>query len=159
MKGQIKMFETVGVLVVFFFLLSVGFAFYFQMQKSSVSKDVEESLQQKSFNTALKAMYLPELDCSFLVAQRDNCIDLIKADEFSGLVSNNESAALFYYEEFGNSRISLRQVYPSMFDLVLYESKPSGKPVQVISTQTPILIFNPSKLSYGFGILEVLRYV
>lgn len=166
MRGQIKMFETIGVLVVFFFLLTAGFAFYFQVQKSSISKNIEESYQQRAFNTALKAMYLPELDCSFLVTQRENCIDKIKAERFSSLARDNSSAATFYFEEFGDSTLSVKQVYPAGATIVLYSSKPEIDPItgdpssaESINTQTPILLYDAVRDDYLFAILEVTKYV
>jgi len=156
-KGQIKMFETLGVLVVFFFLLAVGFAFYFQAQKSSIMRSAEVGYEQQAFNTALKAMYLPELDCSFLSAHRENCVDLMKAREFAKL-KHNASALQFYYEEFGDAKIVLREVYPGFESIVLYDNPPPELSQQIV-IKSPILIYDALTDTYKFGLLEVLKYV
>ena len=43
-KAQIKMFETIAVLVIFFFLIVIGVSFYFVMQSSSYNRQVERKL-------------------------------------------------------------------------------------------------------------------
>ena len=72
------MFETVAVLIVFFFLLFTGSIFYFGAQKSALQKEKVKASEQYALQIVLKALYMPELDCSFLVTQKDNCIDKIK---------------------------------------------------------------------------------
>src|SRR3989344_8113945 len=62
-KSQVKMFETIGVLIIFFILLSIGISVYFMLQKSSYAKDTEQRRQLQAFSTVQKMLYMPELDC------------------------------------------------------------------------------------------------
>ncbi|RMD58329.1 hypothetical protein D6825_01220 [Candidatus Woesearchaeota archaeon] len=158
-KGQIKMFETVGVLVVFFLLLGVSAVFYFYAQESSLRKTARAGQQQLAFDTWQKALHFPELDCSFLLSQKETCIDILKAQAFSSLMQLNASAFQFYFTEFGDSRISVEQVYPQEIgkEWVLYDSG-TGKGEQIAS-RSPILLYDALEDEYAFGVIEVLRYV
>lgn len=61
-KAQLKMFETIAVLVVFFFLIVFGVSFYFVMQRSSYNKQVERNMQITAIDIAQKISDIPELD-------------------------------------------------------------------------------------------------
>lgn len=158
-RAQIKMFETVGVLVVFFFLLATGSIFYFGAQKSALQKDKIKASEQYAFQIVLKSLYLPELDCSFLVTQKDNCIDKIKLAKLSKLIRENENAYTDYYTEFGYATITIQQAFPPTNQKwTLYENiipDYTGK----LSTQSPILLYDAWKDEYAFGIIEVNVYV
>lgn len=162
------MFETVGVLVVFFFLLAAGFAFYFNVQKSSLQKEASLSVEKFAFQTALKVFHLPELDCSFLTARRDNCIDKVKAVGFSRLLSN-ESVLMDYFGDFGFSTITVRQAWPlsdsvfvdgvTLYDNVPLDNKGSPDFRDKLVSISPVLLFDPWRDEYAFGVVEVAVYV
>lgn len=157
-RGQIKMFETVGVLVVFFFLLAIGSIFYFGAQQSALKKDRVAASEQYALQIVLKSLYLPELDCSFLVTQKDNCIDQLKLEHFQGLLMKNEDAQEDYFTEFGYATITVTEAYPGNSTTTMYSNIPNeytGK----LSTQSPILLYNAINDSYAFGIIEVNVYV
>src|SRR5574341_399791 len=137
-RGQIKMFETIGVLIVFFFLLFTGSIFYFGAQKSSLQKEKVRASEQYAFQIVLKALYLPELDCSFLVTQRDNCVDRIKLEKLSRLLSTNETVRNDYYTEFGFADIVVTEAYPGRANWTLYKNAPEEY-VDKLITQSPIL--------------------
>ncbi len=156
-RAQIKMFETVGILVVFFFLLAVGSAFYFGAQKSALHKEKMKASEQLAFNTALKSLYLPELDCSFLVTQKDNCIDKIKLEKFAELLKTSDAQS-DYFGVFGFAAIKVSEAYPAKSTTLLYENIPSSYEGSLQSL-SPILLFDPWKDEYSFGIIEVTVYV
>jgi len=153
-----KMFETVAVLIIFFFLLAIGSVFYFNAQKSSIQKDKVKASEQYAFQIVLKALYMPELDCSFLVTQKDNCIDTIKLKEFARLLAN-ESIRNDYFTEFGYASIKVNSVFPSNSTSVkLYENIPPNY-VDKLVTNSPILLYNAWDDIYLFGTMEVAVYV
>ncbi len=155
-KGQVKMFETIGVLIVFFFLLIAGSVFYFGAQTSSIEKERVRAQEQKSLQIVLKALYLPELDCSFLKTQKENCVDVLKLAEFSRLL-RNESVRQAYYEEFGDALVTVSEVYPRGRSVVLYNVTPQvERDVRV--TRSPMLVFDPVQDTYAFGVIEVRVY-
>ncbi|MBW2970035.1 hypothetical protein KY319_02835 [Candidatus Woesearchaeota archaeon] len=157
MKGQVKMFETIAVLIVFFFLLFTGAAFYFGAQKSSLQKERVKASEQYAFQTALKAFYLPELDCSFLVTQKDNCIDKIKMTKLAELINTNEKAQTDYYSEFGYSTITTKDVFTEE-KWTIYTNIPEDY-TSKIKAQTPILLYDAWVDRYSFGVIEVDVYV
>lgn len=156
MRGQIKMFETVGVLVVFFFLLIGGSVFYFGAQTSSLEKDRVEAQEQESLQIVLKSLYLPELDCSFLKTQKENCVDVLKVEHFSRLL-RNESVMQSYYEEFGDATIRISEIYPEGRSFVLYNNTPAEfRDVRV--TRSPVLVYDSIQDIQRFGVIEVRVY-
>lgn len=160
-RAQIKMFETMAVLVIFFFLLVGGAAFYFQVQKSSVQRDIAKQQQLDAFQVVQKSLFLPELDCSFVSIQKDNCFDKLKVRELSALLSNpeNEGFLIDYFSVFGFADIRIVQVYPEdeAFAYTLYSNIPD-KFSSVLKTQSPVLLFDAFKRRYDFGIIEVDVY-
>lgn len=156
MKGQVKMFETIGVLVVFFILLFAGIAFYFASQTSAVEKEKREAQDQYAYQMTLRALNLPELDCSFLVTQRDNCVDAFKLNVFSKLLTEQQTLEQ-YFPEFGYSTITIQPIYPQGTPLILYNNIPNEYS-QNLTNKNPILIYHPLLDQYGFGIMQVNVY-
>lgn len=157
-RAQIKMFETIAILVVFFFLLIGGSAFYFGAQRSALQKEKVKASEQIAFNTVLNMLYMPELDCSFLATQRDNCIDKVKLMEFKGLFERSERALTDYFGVFGYSTVAVSEEYPSASETVVYENVPDEY-ASSITSLNPVLLFDPLKEEYAFGIIEVTVYV
>lgn len=155
MKGQIKMFETVGVLIVFFFLLSAAAIFYFQAQQSNIQQETIYATEKYSLQLATRALYLPELDCSLLSTTRDNCIDDIKLQKMSALLQTN--AQDDYYDTFKDSTITVTQIYPNTKIVQLYNSTPQQYNDKLV-THSPILLYNPLSRTYGFAVIEVAVY-
>jgi len=77
-KSQIKMFETIAVLIVFFFLIGFGMTFYFMIAKSGAKKEAERAQSLKVIQVLQKISHLPELDCIRVGVETENCFDLIK---------------------------------------------------------------------------------
>ena len=158
MKAQIKMFETIAVLIVFFFLLFTGSIFYFAAQKSALQKEKTAASEQYAFQIVLKALYMPELDCSFLVTQKDNCIDKIKLKKLAQLITTNEKAQTDYYGEFGYSTITVNEIYPEQTTQTIYNNTPTEY-IGKIASQNPILLYDAWQNEYAFGTIEVNVYV
>jgi len=160
-RAQIKMFETMAVLVIFFFLLVGGAAFYFQIQKSSVQRDVEKQQQLLAFQVVQKSLFLPDLDCSFVSIQKDNCFDKLKVKQLSVLLNDpeNEDFLIDYFNVFGFADIKITQIYPvnESFSYTLYKNIPVDYS-SIIKTQSPVLLFDVINKRYDFGIIEVDVY-
>jgi hypothetical protein len=161
-KAQIKMFETMAVLVIFFFLLVGGAAFYFQVQKSSVQRDIQKQQQLLAFQVVQKALFLPELDCSFVSIQKDNCFDKLKVRQLSLILNDPENEDFFidYFSVFGFADIKITQIYPDSnqtFAYTLYKNVPQDYS-SIIKTQSPVLLFDAVENQYDFGVVEVDVY-
>lgn len=157
--------------MVFFFLLAIGSVIYFGVQKSAMQKEKVRASEQYAFQIVLKSLYLSELDCSFLVTQRDNCIDKIKLSKLANLIKNDEDVLLDYYGDFGYATIKVEEAFPGSEKWTMYENIPieirkeKGVEKEVstytskLSTQSPILLYDAWDDSYAFGIIEVSVYV
>ena len=155
-RAQIKMFETIGVLVVFFFLLIAGAVFYFKMQESAIEKDLAQQAQLRSLQAAQRAMFLPELDCSFVSVQRENCFDKLKLKAFQDVVQKpaNQEAV---FGMFGYASIRVSQEYPDAdFHVVLYENVPEYH--GALKSFAPVLLYDAVAKQYSFGVMEVTTY-
>jgi hypothetical protein len=156
-KAQIKMFETIAVLVVFFFLLVFGVSFYFVLQRSSLNRQIERNSQITSVEFTQKISDLPELDCALAGIEIDNCIDRIKLEKLMEALQD-DMLALYYFNIFGYSRISLRTVYPEITETELYAREPESF-ASAYRNQIPLLIYDTLENDYAFSVLEVTTYV
>ena len=115
-RGQIRLTETVSVLFIFFILVGLSILFYAKYQQVQAKHVEEEQLQARAVETTLKALFLPELQCSKGEAEpEDNCVDLQKV---RALMANEYSPGYFgldpthYFDLFSWARITLHQVSP-----------------------------------------------
>ncbi|MBI4145004.1 hypothetical protein HY493_02255 [Candidatus Woesearchaeota archaeon] len=153
-RAQIKMFETLAVLVVFFFFLIFGASFYFRLQESSLEREFDRNTQLRAVQIAQKSITMPELECSFAGVQRENCMDVLKVQAFAELLATEE-AFIDYFPVFQYSTLTVRQVYPSQLEWVVY-NRPRGE--QSTLLQIPVLIYDPNTNRHQFGYLEVRVY-
>lgn len=155
MRAQMKMFETIAVLVVFFFLLAIFSIFYLKMQKSSVEQDKFEYGENLAFQAALRFFNFPELDCSFLLSQRNNCFDVLKLDAISEIM---QADSLTYFEDFGYSAIFVREIDDDAMSWQIYRQAPASFTIER-TTFSPVLLYDARDDSYSFGVVEVHSYV
>lgn len=156
MKSQIKMGETIAILIIFFFLVVFGFSFYVQMQKVSFGKQQRETTGLKAIQIAQQASFMPELQCSFRNVQQDDCIDLLKLDVFSRLVNSSDEFYSYYTALFGLSNVSVHQVYPVKKSFSLFSLNSSIETYLV--TRVPVSLYNATSKTYSFALLEVKTF-
>ncbi len=168
------MAESLGILIVFFFLLILGFSFYTKFAETQYEGKRLEGLQKKAVDAAQIIGFLPELKCSLGAAEEvivtDVCIDKYKLESAQDIINNNKD---YYYDILGFSEISVIQIYPTEPDdtektWVLYE-----KTTQEYSRKTrvyiPVSLYNTTaeiKLAlteihsvYAFGYMKVDVYL
>src|SRR3989344_128999 len=155
-RGQMKMFETIAVLIVFFFLLAIISVFYLSAQRSSITDESTRLGEGLALQTVFKALYLPELDCSFLLSQKDNCMDVLKLKSFEARLQD-ESVSAGYFEEFKDARIAVSEIFPRKQSWLLYKHEPSVRASEQV-TQSPVLLYDGRTDSYAFGVIEVRTY-
>ena len=152
------MFETIGILIVFFILLGLGISVYFVVQKSSYAKDAEQRKQIEGITITQKIIYLPELECNLLQTTQEVCFDEFKLNQLRLLLQTDTDAKVEYFKLFGESKITINQLYPEQKpQIVLYEQKPQTTNTEK-TTQSPISIKNPLTDLNSFGYIEVKRY-
>jgi len=156
-RAQIKMFESLAVLVVFFFFLIFGASFYFKLQESSLNRQLEQNTQLRVVQIAQKTLTLPEISCSGLSVERENCVDVLKVQEFSRILAdpNNADARVDYFKVFENSDIRVVQIYPQPAEWDIYSNQ-DGDESRVL--QIPVLIYNALPDTHSFGYIEVRVY-
>lgn len=151
------MFETLAVLIVFFFLLVFGISFYFVLQRGSYNRQVERNAQLISVELTQKISDIPELDCALAGIQIDNCIDMVKLQEFNAILQNS-TAAVQYFDLLGYSKITAAEIYPEILQYELYDRQPDAFST-AYKNNVPMLLYNPISRKFSFGILEVMTYV
>lgn len=156
------MFESIAVLIIFFFLLSFGFTFYGKMQGISNMKKITKAQEIDTVNLAIKASNLPELQCSMKNVPEPNCYDELKLEAFQKItedVKGNVFMTDHYYQLFDYSTIELNVIYPSPDSILLYNRTREvegggGRKV----TFLPISLHNPIDKTYKFAYLRVTYY-
>ncbi len=147
MKAQLRTFETVSVIFVFFILLGIGIIFYGNMQKTGIEKEAQRNMELRALNAAEQAQSLPELQCSTSNVAVEKCIDQIKLEEVALLKPD-------YFGSFGFGEITVSQIYPEANQWTVYRNPKSGFKTK-LSIQIPVLI---SGTEQKFGILTVSVY-
>ena len=154
LKAQIKMGETMAVLIIFFFLLMFGFAFYAKVQEKLVGDRYKENINLQVLQVTKKASYLPELQCSVLNVREDNCFDVHKVEVFYDLVKDNRTYINQYHNIFGFSDIILQEVYPGDSKYMIYNSSVVNAS-QTLSSRVPVSIFDGGTDRYSIGLLII----
>lgn len=142
-KAQIQMFENVGVLVVFFFLLIAGVIFYYNYQEKTINAQLAEISQANAFRLAEIVFNMPELSCSYNNARFYSCIDKQKIQAFKNYASKNLPE---YFPLLGFSQIKIGNE-------VVYDFPSENH--QTLTYQLPIVIYDPTKQNKYCG--DILR--
>jgi hypothetical protein len=157
-RAQIKLFESLAVLVIFFFFIVFGASFYFKLQESSLRKQLDENSQLHTQQIAQKSSTMPELECSSLGVAQENCIDVLKVQAFANLLANDDTARLDYFKLFDYSTLVVHEVYPSADSWTVYDRQQENKTTSSNVIQIPVLIRHPAQGANAFGYLEVKVY-
>jgi len=157
-KAQIKMFETIAILIIFFILLMFGFMFYSRVQKSSYESEIEKSVVLQAVEVSQVISLLPELQCSKgRNIPESQCIDQLKLSAATEVINQNRQD---YFDLFSYSNIYIEKIYPldsGENTFILYDF-PKNQDNGKISTQFPISLKNPITNKYYFAVLYVDIY-
>ena len=167
-KGQLKMFESMGVMIVFFFLLAFGMNFYFYVQESTIQKDLYKFEQMRAVHVAVNAQFLPELDCSYGGGDiTQKCIDEERLNAIIQITSDTTTPQLkerlktvFGY---ANINISIMDKTTQKFgpDITIYNLQKNDAGYQTFTM--PVVVCDESCQSspsrhYSFALLKVRTY-
>lgn len=147
-KGQIRMFETIAILLVFFILLVIVIVFYANVRQSSNIEKTRDYRELRAIENMNKLLFLPEIQCS-QGSDVYTCIDTIKLDALSDVMSRSENV-VYYAELFGESSIEVEQLYPVSWNKTLYDRADEG-----IFVGIPVSLWDPVTDSYGYGLLKI----
>ncbi|MEM4267621.1 MAG: hypothetical protein QXK37_02210 [Candidatus Woesearchaeota archaeon] len=153
MKAQLKMAESIIVLIVFFFLLVFGLIFYAKIEKGLAREKETEDFEIQAVQISQKAQALPEIQCTRDSIVSFDCIDLLKIKALSNVSSSNSE---MYKKMFPNTRITLVSAYPYKDSWLVYDGTWSDE--GVINFTIPVSLYNPITKQYSFGIMGVEVY-
>jgi len=156
MKAQMRVLESVAVLIVFFILMVIGSSIYFGVQNSRLDKERVAYENAEALRALVKLQSLPELDCSFASAHTINCFDLYKLDAFSEL-SKSDVVQEFYYPMFGDAVVNIYVVFPQELNFTIYDIHPVEYK-SLIRKSMPVLVYDPVQSKYYFGMSELIKY-
>jgi hypothetical protein len=159
-RGQLKMTETIAILIVFFLLVMFGLIFFTQIQKSSFEQKQVGVASERALSVSLHALFLPELRCS----KGDNvpikdCIDVYKLAPAKEEMSKNED---YYFDLLRFANITVIEQYPcddSLDDcmVILYENVKEDFRRKA-RTPIPVGLYDPVTKDYRYGVLTIEVY-
>lgn len=152
-RAQIKMFETIGVLVVFMIIVAIGLQFYGRIQQQSL-EDMKNKFQQfDSVKMSLLVSHLPELICTSRDIVEGACFDHDKLIIFADHEVDKHD---LYVELLGDSVVWVDIVYPVEQTFVIYNGT-VGDDYTFTLTPHPVNIYNSSSRTYMMGVLYVQK--
>ena len=161
-KAQMKMGETIAVLIVFFLLLFFGIFFYSGIEKRQVTQKISEIHSKSSIDMSQIITFLPELKCTSEDITQTLCLDNLKIEAFKEFAQQNSE---YYQSVFGNTKIELIKIYQGLDyaqiahnnTMLIYQGTSSEN---YYTTFIPVSIFYP--LPYpgytGIGMLKITYY-
>lgn len=172
-KAQIKMFETIGILIVFFFLIAISATVYFTFQRAAAQKEIVRQTELRALQIITKTFYLAELECSFLGVRKDACYDVAKLTAFAAYACGadpndictvgNPDIRLHYSEFFGTSKVRVTQIFPLPepgelpASWLLWNEEPK-KWRSAPASFSPVLLQDASADTYALGMVELKVY-
>ncbi len=144
--------ETNIVLMVFVVLLLFGLVFYVRETKQHIDELKSSEKIKRSLLLMNSFLSSSEFQCSSNNRVDINCLDVDKLMSFSRLM-NNEEFRDYYNEMFKDSRISIRQIYPTRQDIISYNfSEIENGIVRYVPVS---LYFRNRGNAIGFVVVEV----
>ena len=170
-QAQLKMMESMMVIVIFIFLIGVALIFYGGVQRQSLKNYATEKSEMGAIILTQDIAFLPELSCTDKNVAVDTCVDLYKAQALYAVLNDptpNIPAQLYYRQKFQNTNISFKIVYPPsrktdwepIYTPDLDDDGDGVPDVRITGKQTaelPVAIKDPSQLynEYSVGLLRV----
>src|SRR3989338_9003607 len=117
-KSQLKIGETIFVLMIFFILVTIGAVFYVKIQSISAGDEQKKQLELHTLKIAQQVKSLPELVCTQAAIEEFDCIDKLKFEAFKNRLEtqdtpSNKNFKKYYDSIFLNVKISIKEVYPT----------------------------------------------
>ncbi len=162
-RGQIKTFESIAVMIVFFFLLAFGMNFYYYVQESSMRKDFAQYEQMRAVQIAVQAQFLPELDCSYAGDITQKCVDKRKAEAIKALSTslNDRFKPVFGYADVNISIYDPANTENPWSDINIYSNPKTDSGYQLFTLPIVVCDKNCDPANYrhySFALLKVRAY-
>lgn len=147
-KGQLRLFESIAVLLVLFFLFAFGMQYYGAYQHSQLERMGQQFSQIDSIKISTKVIGSPYLVCSDLNIRSGLCVDLYKMRALKEF----DDVEL----ELGMTTITIVKTYPIEERVVVYNRTPTSYRNKITS-HFPVIINDPFdfKNAFGFILIEI----
>ncbi|MFW5746214.1 MAG: hypothetical protein ACOCWQ_01545 [Nanoarchaeota archaeon] len=152
-RAQIKLFESIAMLLVFFFLVAMGLKFYGNIEIQNLKQMQGQFSTMNSIKTAIVLSNLPEIKCSVENIQGGACVDLYKIQAWDN-EAEEDPALSYYFDLLGYSTVHLEQLMPMPRNFTMHKKVPEGN-YSTSMTPLPVSVWDPVTNRKGFGILYV----
>lgn len=162
-KSQIKMIESVFVIIIFMMILMIVIVFFSRFERTEAQFLRSERSLRDAVQMAQIFSSLPEVACSESNVIRENCIDLEKLETMNYL---SHSDLLYYYDLFRYGTVTIKKIYPTTDSdygkrWVIYNRTKEGSGYFTLAIPMSLYNPNPETLRRGeryFGLMEVTFY-
>ncbi len=149
--------ETMGILIIFFFLVIFGFSFYTNIQKWTFEQQKRVNLELNIIKLYQRAKFMSEFQCSFKDISVDNCYDMYKLQAFEQLIDKEDGVKDYYINMFGTSQINIVEIYPGNAKYYIYNNSIGSYTYKEV-VGIPISIYNATSKRYALGLLNITVY-
>ena len=166
-KSQLKIGESILVLMIFFILLVLGLIFYAKIQMHINEEEKDKFQSKRIIDMALAVKFLPELQCSTQATEEFDCIDLAKLASFESVVAENVLYQRYYAQLFPNAKIIINQSFTPRGEILseagkvlidnIYESNPEQRSSLTILS-LPVTLYDPIMDINSFGFITLEAY-
>lgn len=157
-RSQMKMLETILVLLVFFFLLVFGLIFYVGFSSRQKGMDYEEEMGSLALQASQRFSSLSEIKCTTGGSyEKVGCMDIYSLEIFSIQADENYDV---YRKLFPNTKIEITQIYPSKKHWVVYDDyfNYTGKAPNIEKFYMPIALHNTTADLRNLGFVTIGVY-
>jgi len=151
-KGQIRLFESIAVLLVLVFLFVFGIQYYAGVQKNAYERMSDQFNRLDSIKAANQIMSSPFLVCSTRNIRSGLCLDKYKLQAVS-----DPDADIPWPSGVALMNIRVEQTYPSLDSWQITNYQPAQN-VSSFATQFPVVIYDPFTFTNTFGFIEIRTY-
>jgi len=156
-SGQVQLGESTAVIVIVIIILFFGIIFWNKINSSDIQKINTESQELSVIEIANIVSELPELKCYEVNVNKIKCLDWYKVLAMNATVNSNGPNYEFYNNYFKNSKITIRQIYPTSVNITIYDSKLSNN-TKTLLIPIPVNIKNYVNKTTGYGLIIVEGY-
>ncbi len=151
-RAQLKLGESIVILIIFFFLLMFGMVAYVKWSITEADRRATEAKSLIAVSTVQLVSFLPELQCTVEGNEDYNCVDLYKAKAISGVPDTQKA---IYGTMFPRTQIILHKIFPEAEQIPLYGGQHSGNSYFF---PVPVAIYDPEADLYYFGYINLTVY-
>ena len=148
--------ESIAVIIIITLMIFFGLTFYSKIKTLDINDEADKYSQLDAIKLANIVSNMPEMLCSEQRVVDLNCVDKYKLLALSSSIDQGD-ARFYYLSMFGNSRISVHQLYPDAMIYHIYENNMTlNQSIEAI--MIPVNIYDPITRDSTFGFIKVEAY-